>query len=122
MDSHKSLIVWQKSIDLVKLVYNAVQLFPKEEIFGLVSQMKRAVVSIPSNIAEGFGRGSRKDCKRFIYIALGSTIELDTQILISKELGFLSEDNSITIESLLIEIKRMLKALIKSMKEEAIED
>ncbi|MDH6307784.1 four helix bundle protein [Dysgonomonas sp. PFB1-18] len=93
MDSHKNLIVWQKSIDLVKLVYEGVQSYPKEEIFGLVSQIKRAVISIPSNIAEGFGRGSKKDCKRFIHIALGSAIELDTQMIISKELGFLCEDN-----------------------------
>jgi four helix bundle protein len=122
MDSHKNLIVWQKSIDLVKLVYEGVQSYPKEEIFGLVSQIKRAAISIPSNIAEGFGRGSKKDCKRFMHIALGSAIELDTQMIISKELGFLCENNYIEINSLLIEIKKMLKALIKSMKEELIED
>ena len=120
MDSHKKLIVWQKSISLVKLVYTSMHSFPADEVFGLVSQIKRAVISIPSNIAEGFGRGSKKDCKRFIHIALGSATELDTQIIISKELGFLSQKDYVIIDSLLIEIKKMLKALIKSFKEESL--
>lgn len=120
MDSHKNLIVWQKSIDLVKLVYSVMHSFPKDEQFGLVSQIKRAVVSILSNIADGFGRGSKKECKRFIHIALGSAIELDTQLIISKELDFLSEKDRGVICSLLSGIKRMLKALIKSLKEESL--
>lgn len=120
MDSHKKLIVWQKSISLVKLVYSAMHSFPSEELFGLVSQMKRAVVSIPSNIAEGFGRGSKRECKRFVHIALGSAIELDTQMIISKELDFIDERSYETISNLLLEVKRMLKALIKSLKEESL--
>ncbi|MDR0825530.1 MAG: four helix bundle protein [Prevotella sp.] len=120
MESHKNLIVWQKSIDLVKLVYSTMHAFPHEELFGLVSQIKRAVVSIPSNIAEGFGRGSKKECKRFIHIALGSAIELDTQIIISKELGFLGEEEYRIINSLLLEIKKMLKSLIRSLNTESL--
>lgn len=120
MESHKNLIVWQKSIDLVKLVYAAMHSFPSEELFGLVSQMKRSVVSIPSNIAEGFGRGSKKECKRFVHIAFGSAIELDTQMIISKELGFLDQQEYRVIDSLLLEIKKMLKALIKSLQEKPL--
>ena len=120
MDSHKNLIVWQKSISLVKLVYPAMRLFPNDEQFGLISQIKRSAVSIPSNIAEGFGRGSKRECKRFIHIALGSATELDTQLIISNELGFLNEKDYAEVYSLLSEVKRMLKALIKSLKEESL--
>lgn len=120
MEAHKKLIVWQKSINLVKMVYATVQSFPENELFGLVSQMKRAAISIPSNIAEGFGRGSKKECKRFVHIALGSAIELDTQLIISKELGFLNENGFNSVNLLLMEIIKMLKSLIRSMKEESL--
>lgn len=84
--SFKELTVWQKSIDLVKEVYRLVALFPKEETYGLSSQIKRCVVSIPSNIAEGFNRKSKKENSQFISIAYGSSAELETQLLIAKEL------------------------------------
>lgn len=102
------------------MVYATVQSFPENELFGLVSQMKRAAISIPSNIAEGFGRGSKKECKRFVHIALGSAIELDTQLIISKELGFLNENGFNSVNLLLMEIIKMLKSLIRSMKEESL--
>ena len=95
MGVHKDLIVWQKGIGLVKLVYAATASFPADEVYGLVSQMKRSAISIPSNIAEGFGRGSKKECKRFVHIALGSAIELDTQLIISQELGFIKQEDSV---------------------------
>ena len=91
MASHKELKVWQESMDLVVSVYQEVSSFPKDEMYGLTSQIKRAVVSIPSNIAEGAGRQSRAEFIRFLYIALGSASELETQIEIAFRLGFIGE-------------------------------
>ena len=84
MKSHKDLIVWQKSMLLVKRLYEITSSYPKDEIFGITSQMRRAAVSIPSNIAEGYGRLYEKDTVRFLSTALGSASELETQMLISK--------------------------------------
>jgi len=108
MQSCKDLIVWQKSINLVVELYRLTTLFPSEERFGLVSQMRRCSVSIPSNIAEGYARKNRKENAQFINIAYGSAIELDTQIIISKKLNFINNDQWIKVESLLDEILRML--------------
>ena len=88
--SYRELIIWQKSIQLVANVYKPTRSFPKEELFGLTSQMIRCAISIPSNIAEGFGRNSQGDFKRFLNIALGSTYELQTQIEISFNLEYLN--------------------------------
>lgn len=112
--SYKELIVWQKSILLVKEIYEFTDLFPSEEKFGLVSQMRRAAVSVPSNIAEGWGRLSKKNYIQFLRIARGSLYELETQIIISVELKF--NDNSETVENLLVEISKMLNAMIKNLK------
>ncbi|GAB6010121.1 four helix bundle protein [Dysgonomonas reticulitermitis] len=117
MGTHKDLIVWQKSISLVKQIYLETKSFPNEELFGLVSQMRRSSVSVPSNIAEGFGRGSKKECTHFVYIALGSASELETQIIISRELEYLSEIVYQTLNALLNEIIKMLSALINSLKQ-----
>lgn len=87
MATHKDLIVWKKSIFLVERVYEETRNFPKEEVMGITSQMRRSSLSIPSNIAEGFGRDSDKELLHFLYIALGSASELDTQIIICKELN-----------------------------------
>jgi len=92
---YKELNVWKESIDLVKLVYEVTQKFPSEEKFGLVSQLRRASVSIPSNIAEGNGRSSDKHYKRFVEMAYGSALELETQLIISVELNFIKENDSI---------------------------
>jgi len=99
-------------MDLAKRVYSLTQSFPKEEIYGLVSQMRRAAVSIPSNIAEGAARNSSTDFARFLYIAMGSLAELETQMLLSRELGF-AEDSE--IDQGIDQIRKMLIGLIKSL-------
>ncbi|MDR1557239.1 MAG: four helix bundle protein [Tannerellaceae bacterium] len=116
MGTHKDLIVWQKGIELVKEVYHVTQSYPQEELWGLTSQIRRCVVSIPSNIAEGCGRHSDKELIRFLYIALGSAAELETQLIISRELSFLSPDKFDNISSLNSEIIRMVTALLKQVK------
>ncbi|WP_413533362.1 four helix bundle protein [Empedobacter brevis] len=115
MRSHKDLLVYQKSLDLVTSIYSITNHFPKEEQFGLTSQLRRASVSIPSNIAEGAGRKSKKEFIQFLYIALGSLNEVETQIEISKRLDYIQEIENFTNE--LIHIKRMLLKLIESLKE-----
>ena len=98
---------------LVKLVYSKMKAMPSDEQFGLTSQIKRSSVSIPSNIAEGWGRESKKSNIQFLKIARGSLFELETQLLLSKDLNFIS--NSIEIESSIVEIGKMLNGLIKSI-------
>ena len=112
--THKNLIVWQKSIDLVEKIYSYTDGYPKEELYGLTSQMRRASVSIPSNIAEGHGRFSNKELVRFLFISLGSASELETQIIISKRIRFISEDIYNELNQLVVEIIKMLSSLIKS--------
>lgn len=92
---YKELDAWKESMKLVKLVYEVTQNFPDEEKYGLVSQLRRASVSIPSNIAEGCSRSSNKEYKRFVEIALGSILELETQFIIAIELKLLKKDNLI---------------------------
>ncbi len=113
MQSHKDLKVWQESMDLVVEVYKITKQFPKEELYALTSQMKRSAVSIPSNIAEGAGRKSKAEYCRFLYIALGSASELETQIEIAYRLNFLSDMKD--LESKIRFIKNMLSKLIKSL-------
>ena len=116
MATHKELIVWQKGIQLVKEVYQLTQSFPKEEVFGLTSQIRRCAVSIPSNIAEGCARRSDKELIQFLHIALGSAAELETQLIISKELSYLTDESFNTISSLNNEIIRLLSALLNRIK------
>ena len=116
IQSYKDLIVWQKSIQLVKDVYILTAAFPQSEIYGITSQMRRAAVSIPSNIAEGYGRRSTKDYLRFYLIAYGSALELETQLIISKELGFATNKNLTVTNTLLIEVMKMLNSMISKMK------
>ncbi|MBA5246848.1 four helix bundle protein [Marnyiella aurantia] len=113
--SHKDLKVWQESMVLVEEIYRATAVFPKEEIYGLTSQLKRAAVSVPSNIAEGCGRKGSAELKRFLYIALGSLSELDTQLEIAERLH-LMEKNEEIVERIYF-IKNMLARLIASLKE-----
>ena len=115
INSHKDLIVWQKSIKLCKLVYKLTEKFPKEEVYGLTSQMRRSAVSIPSNIAEGRSRGTRKDFTQFLRIALGSASELETQIEIAKELSFMNNQEAVEIEDQLVEVSKMVMGLIKKL-------
>ena len=110
---HKDLDVWKKSIELVTEIYSITANFPNEEKYGIVSQIRRAAVSIPSNIAEGCARFSDKENLRFLDIARGSLAELETQLIISKNLGFIDSDNLIkkisTIAQMLSGLKRHLK-------------
>jgi len=117
INSYKGLIVWQKSMKLVKLIYSATSSFPKEEQYGLVNQIRRAAVSIPSNIAEGYGRKSQKEYLRFYSIAYGSALELETQIIIAKELNLINIINSKNIDFLLTEVIKMLYVLVYRHKE-----
>ena len=114
MKSHKDLIVWQKSMDHVAAIYVATKAFPNEELFGIVSQMRRAAVSIPSNIAEGYGRLYDKETVKFLSNALGSASELETQLIISKDLGYLLIEDFQKLINQIEEMIRMLSALIKS--------
>jgi len=115
LKSYKELIVWQKSMVLVKELYRLTESFPENEKYGLTSQMRRASISIPSNIAEGWGRLSRKNYVQFLRISRGSLFELETQILITKELNYINDSE--TIENLITEISKMLNSLIKKIEE-----
>jgi len=114
INSYKDLIVWQKSILLVKEVYKLCHELPKSEQFILVSQIKRAAISIPSNIAEGYRRKTKQEFLQFLNIANGSAAELETQLIIAKELY--SEVNTTVVLALLAEIQKMLCALILKLK------
>ena len=113
--SYKDLIVWQKSLDLVELIYQVSRTFPKEELYGLTNQLRRAAVSIPSNIAEGHARSSTQEFHRFLSIARGSLAEVETQLLIAQRLGYLSNDQLAPILSLQIEINKMTNGLMAKL-------
>lgn len=115
MKNHKELVVWQKSMLLVEEVYRLAKKLPKEETYALSDQMRRAVVSIPSNIAEGNGRESEKEFARFLTIAQGSNAELETQLLICRRLGYVSSEELRSACSLQEEISKMLRTLIKKL-------
>jgi four helix bundle protein len=116
MLSYKDLIVWQKSIKLAREIYFITSDFPKSEIYGLVSQMRRSAISIPSNIAEGYCRGSRKEYAQFINIAFGSGAELETQMVLVKSLNFIEIQKYKKAEILLEEIMKMLNVLLRKLK------
>jgi four helix bundle protein len=99
LKTHKDLDVWKESIDLAKNMYKLTGQFPKEELYNLTSQIRRCAVSIPSNIAEGAARKSKKEFINFLYVALGSCAELETQLIISKELGFIVAE-TVTFENI----------------------
>ena len=115
MHKYKNLKVWQKSVSLATNIYELTKAFPQEERFGITSQIRRAVVSISSNIAEGAGRASRKEFAQFLSIAYGSCYELDTQLLISNNIGFLSDEELKNIEDLTNEIQKMIYKLRDSL-------
>ena len=117
LKSYKELLVWQKSMNMVTQIYDLTKTFPEEEKFGLISQMRRCSVSIPSNIAEGWGRLSRKNYIQFLRISRGSLYELETQILITKQLNYINDSES--VENLIIEISKMLNSLIKKLEEKS---
>jgi len=104
----KDLTAWQCAVQLCRSVYGATGRFPAAERLGLTAQMRRAAVSIPSNLAEGYGRGTRKEYRQFVWIARGSGCELETQVIIARDLGLL---DATTSESLLAEVQRVLQLL-----------
>ena len=115
MHNYKELKVWKKSVELATGVYSVTQAFPKTEQYGLTQQIRRAVVSISSNIAEGAGRKSDKEFSHFLTIAYGSLYELETQLLISLNLGFVSQSELPPIENEIVELQKMIYALIKNL-------
>ena len=113
---HRKLVVWQKSMELVSEIYKATATFPKTEEYGLSSQMRRAVVSIPSNLAEGAARKGNKEFKQFLNIAQGSISELDTQLELAYMLGYLDAGLHADLTTKLTDISKMLFGLTRSVK------
>ena len=114
--AYKELLVWQKGMILVSQIYSATTVFPKSETYGLTDQMRRAAVSVPSNIAEGFGRRSRPEMSRFALIAQGSLYELETQVIIAGNLGYLAPDKSEALDSLITELSVMLQSFVYNLR------
>lgn len=113
-NGYRDLIVWQKSMELVVLMYRLTDSFPKSEVFGLTSQMRRAVISIPSNIAEGSRRKTQKDKVHFYTLSFGSASELETQLEAAKRLSFGKNESYLLLESLLSEVLKMLNKIISN--------
>src|SRR3989440_980005 len=116
--SYRDLIVWQKGIALCVQVYKACEAFPRNELYGLADQMKRAAVSIPSNIAEGQARQHTKEFLHFISVANGSLAELGTQRIIAESLHYVSAENSLLLEQRIAEVRKMLYSLATKLKTE----
>lgn len=114
MGGYRDLAAWQRSMDLAKAIYHVTRAFPKEEIYGLRSQMRRCAVSVPSNIAEGYGRLSRGELVQFLGQARGSLFELETQIMLSRGFLFLSETEAERLLKDVGQVGRMLSGLLKS--------
>ena len=114
---YKDLIVWQKAMDLVEEIYNLVKLLPRNETYALSDQMRRAAISIPSNIAEGRSRPGNKDFIHFLNMALGSTYELQTQLLICQRLNYLPADSIETAFSISVEIGKIINTLTRKINE-----
>ena len=117
MRDYKELVVWQKSMLLVEEVYKLMRFMPKEEMYGLANQIRRAAVSIPSNIAEGYGRNTDKELASFLHISRGSASELETQLILCVRLGMLDREQVAEPMALLTEIKKMLNGLIRKTKD-----
>ena len=113
--NYRDLQVWQKAYQLCLEVYRATGAFPKHELYGITTQLRRAAVSIPSNIAEGYGRKTTKEYIQFLYVAYGSICELETQIMLSGDLGYLPRHVLEKLQDGIGEVERMLKALINSL-------
>lgn len=116
MDNFRNLIVWKRAVELATSIYMKTGNFPKSELYGLTSQIRRAAVSIPSNIAEGAGRRSKKEFSNFLSISYGSACELETQLLIAKNLGYLHTEDFKDLFSEIEEIQKMLYVLRKKQK------
>lgn len=116
MQSYKELIVWQKAFKLTLEIYTITKSFPRDELYGLISQMRRCSVAIVSNIAEGYARKYRKEYIQFLSIAYASGAELETQLLLSKELGYVSETEYVKLDELLTEIQKMLNKMLFTLR------
>ena len=121
LTSYRDLLVWQKAVELTLLVYRFSEGFPKREIYGLTSQVRRAGISVPSNIAEGYGRGSRREYIHFLSIAQGSSKEMETQTIIAQRLGYatLSQAERVLTEAEVV--GKMLGSLIRSLKAKGVQ-
>ena len=115
--THKDLEVWKKAMDLVTHIYALTSQFPKEELYGLTSQIRRSAISIPSNIAEGAARQSRKEFIQFLHIASGSVSELETQVLLAARMGFVSAAGTLPY---IEEVRRLLLGLLRALKKKPI--
>ena len=116
IQSHRDLLVWQKGMDLVVAIYRITQKLPSYEQFGLISQLRRAAVSIPSNIAEGYGRQSSGSYRQFLSVSRGSLLELETQIELCVRLGYLTQSDTASILADITELSKMLTSLIGKIK------
>jgi four helix bundle protein len=115
IETYRDLEIWKKGIEVVKDIYKLTEKFPKQETYGLVSQMRRSAISIPLNVAEGFKRYHNKEYKQFLHITLGSCAELETQITIAKELKYIQQDNEAALLEKLDHIGRMITNLLKKL-------
>jgi len=113
--SHRDLIAWQKAMELVVAVYKLSNIFPKEELYGLTSQLRRAAVSVPANIAEGQGRRSKTEFKQFLGHARGSLLELDTHLELALRLGYLNSIEHASVQEQLREVGRIMNGLMRSL-------
>lgn len=113
--NYKDLIAWQKAMDLVVEVYRTTTAFPSEERFGLTNQVRRAAVSVPSNIAEGQGRGPTQDFVRFLCVARGSLQEVETQLILATRLGYLPQERCDRMSDLVVELAKVINGLIRSI-------
>jgi len=115
MQDYTKLNVWQKAHALTLSIYNITTVFPKSEAFGITSQMRRAAFSIPANVAEGCGRGTNRELRQFLYIAVGSASELDCYLLLARDLGILPPKQFPVLKARITEVRRMLAGLIESI-------
>ena len=116
METHKDLRVWRQSIEMVTSIYLMTQSFPKEEMFGLVSQLRRASVSVPSNIAEGYARGTDKEKLHFLRISSGSMSEVETQLILGLNLGYIDQEKYNELSETVTSVWKQLNSLISSIK------
>ena len=113
--TYRDLNIWNAGVELVKDIYRLTGKFPKQEMYGIVSQMRRSAISIPSNVAEGFKRYHNKEYRQFLYVTLGSCAELETQVTIAKELKYIQEDKETVLLEKLDHIGRMITNLLKKL-------
>ena len=118
-EKYRDLLVWQRAMELVKEIYRVTKTFPKEEVYGLTAQIRRAAIAVPSNIAEGKGRYSTADVNHFLVQARGSLYELETQVLIATDLKYLSEAESKKLLDSSDEVAKLLNGLIRSLREKS---